>query len=305
MGDILRWEGAVDGNMALPGNYETAPGVASGSIPVITDELTFSGTPANSPSSNLDAIDGVLLNKLTIEQSYSGTLGSPTEYVIVSALVINIGGHTGARVPAGSGRIKLRIEQEATDLCTINVHNSSSSGADTPLPPVQLLSVHTGASTITTILNVYRGKVGVAVGDPAETSELVSVNVSYVANRDSDATVEIGPGVTITTVTKTGGHVDLSCAATTVENRGGTLTTRGSGAITTMTASAGTVKSNSSGTIANLNADGGLVDFTGSSAARTVTNTNRRAAGRIRYDSDVITFSNTIDTGGPVELLAA
>ena len=300
----LRWNGGTSGDLNVGANYEV-DGVPEATIPIAGDELTFSGTPDLTPATNFAALTALLLDKVTIDQSYSLELGDDDSYLELQALKVEIGQHNAQVPPTGSPRLKLHFKQDASNACDVTVHNSASQSSDLVLPPIQLLSEHTGADTILTVLNVHKGKVGVAITDPSEVSELLSANVDFVNNRDVDARLQIGPLVTIANVTKAGGDCVLESAATTVENRAGTLETRGSGAITTLTNSGGTTTCNSSGTITTLNADGGVADFTKSTTARTVTNTNRRGVGRIRFDSNVMTFTNAIDTGGPVELTVA
>ena len=96
----------------------------------------------------------------------------------------------------------------------------------------------------------------------------------------------------------------LGCAATLVEATGGDLTTYGTGAITTMTVWGGEVVPNSTGTITTLNVKGGKVDFTKSPAARTVTTVKLEKGGSLKYDPDIITITNKVDSDEPVNLIA-
>jgi len=300
----LVWTGTTDGDVNTATNY-TNNGAASGGVPIAGDELTFDHRAENNVSAALSTLAAVKLDKIIIAQSFLKEIGDADEYMEVQALAIEIGVDTAKTSPAGSPRIKLDIDQADTDACDISIHNSCSSSSDTDVPPIQLLTTHSGTDSTTVVLNVHKGQVGIAVSDPAESATLLSLNVGYKRLKDSDAHVRLGPQVTIANITKTGGEVIQECAATTVKNYAGSLETRGSGTITTLTVAGGTVTPNSTGTITTLNADGGSTDFTRSTEPRTVTTTYRRAAGRIKYDEAVMTFTNDIDTSGPVEISPA
>jgi len=303
---IMRWTGdAADNDWATVGNWE-ADGAAAAGIPITGDDVYILQT-SEGITGTLDQ-SAVVLDLLVIEQSFTGEVGDADNYLEIGALEVRIGENYDVSTPAGSARLKLHLYQTDDAACDVTIYNTATSSTDSNLPPCRLLVEHvdTGADPdATAVLSVLKGRVGLAVNDPNETSDLVSIDTGYITGRDSDARLDIGPGVTFTTLTKTGGNVTLRAAATTAINRAGTLTTRGSGAITTLTCSGGTVNSASSGTVGTLNADGGLVDFTQSTEARTVTTAYRRGEGRIKYDSSVMTFTNPIDSGGAIALSAA
>jgi hypothetical protein len=114
--------------------------------------------------------------------------------------------------------------------------------------------------------------------------------------------------VTLTTFTQQDGDAVLGCAATTVNHNGGSLETRGSGAITTLNNAAGAITTcNSTGTITALNCYG-TADFTKSTSARTVTTPKYGKGGSIKFDPGVLTRTNEIApiaTSGNITLTAA
>ena len=141
----------------------------------------------------------------------------------------------------------------------------------TAVPGGTSYGLYITGSAMTTITNTA-GQVAVA------TTANTTATVATVLN--NNGRVEIGTGVTLTTLTQTGSASDavLRCAATTVTASEGSMTIYGSGAITTLNngnAQGGaTIYANSSGTITTLNAKGGATDFSGSNTPRTVTTLN-------------------------------
>ena len=84
------------------------------------------------------------------------------------------------------------------------------------------------------------------------------------------------------------------------------MITEGSGAITTLNAFNGNVVSNSTGTITSCNiSNKGIVDFTKSAQPRTVTNPKVDDESVIKYDPNVMTFTNKITSNRPVTLTAS
>ena len=70
----LRWNGGTSGDLNVGVNYEV-DGVPEATGPIAGDELTFSGTPDLTPATNFAALTALLLDKVTIDQSYSLELG--------------------------------------------------------------------------------------------------------------------------------------------------------------------------------------------------------------------------------------
>ena len=142
---------------------------------------------------------------------------------------------------------------------------------------------------------IKKGSVGIAT-ETDDTTTVGIININYVTNRQSDATVIIGSGVTLTTLNKYGSVAFLNCAATTVLNTAGDLVTDGTGAITTLNAYGGAVYASSSGTVTTANVSGGTVDTTRSTVARTFTTVNVHYKGKFKYDKDVVTVTNAFDS---------
>ena len=166
--------------------------------------------------------------------------------------------------------------------------------------------VYIKGSAIAT-LKVARGNVGVAALD-ADTATVTTILCGLSENLQSDVDMTIGSGVTLTTLTQSGGKCLLKCAATTVNVFPGcTLTTEGTGAITTLNVHAGAkVYLKSTGTIGTLNLWGDA-DFSRDNSAKTVTTLNLKRGGTlVKHDSITIaTFTPPSSSGGAVDTIKA
>lgn len=242
------------------------------------------------------------LDSLNIGQSYTGHIGSngaagiAADYLQIKATAVNIGQHYGSGTPGGSGRIKLDLGATQS---AVTIHHTGTP-ADSYKPSVRLK-----CNNAATTLEVRKGKVGVAV-EAGETSTISIINGNYVNNKNTDADVFIGEGVTLTTLNQKGGEIVQQCAATTINTEGGKLTTAGSGAVATMNVKGGEVISNSTGTITTLHImSGGVADFTKSMAARTITNLKVEVGGKIKgFGEDYLTVTNVLKPDEPVILTA-
>lgn len=285
------WIGTVVGH---EGDASWAANWSGAAVPINADDVVFENS-AQDLNAGLN-MSAVALASLISRQTYTGKIGTTTAYWQIGTAKLEIGSYSGPGSPVGSGRIK--IDLGSATACVAVVYNTGY-GTDTDLPAVRLL-----AANAATTLEVRKGQVGVAM-ETAETSTISLITVSYDSAEESDADVFIGSGVTLTTLTKTGGECICKCAATTITNRAGTLIIDGVGAVTTLAVTGGTVYPNSSGTIGTLDIDGGLVDCTKSSKARTITTVTLDAPGQLKYDPAVMTFTNKVNSSKPVTLMAA
>lgn len=281
--------GPNDGSLAA--NYR------DGAAPAAGDELSFE-------ASAVDCLYGrALLTTFTLgsvrwTQSYTGKFGGAIFPLLIKATLAEIGENYDANTPAGSTRINVDFSTVQT---TVTVFNTAATSADTGLRPVRIRGTHAA-----NVLHVRKGLVALAASRSDETSQFSAVNVSWTTNQFGDADVTIGAGVTLATLTQTGGTVALRCAATTVNAWAGKLTTAGTGAITTVNAKGAAITANSTGTIGTLNAQAGSVDFTKSTSARTVSAVAFPAGAtcRVAWDPAVLTMAAPT-FAGPVTLQAA
>ncbi len=295
MGTELKWTGAASGDPAAAGNWNPAQ------APITGDTLRFEDNAVD-VDTNLDQ-SAILPAAIYVSHSYTGKLGtaaSPLRYG--QCAVLDIGDYSGPGSPNGSQRIFVELVS-ATGGATpvVTVHNSSSSSAEANLAPIRLLI---GDINATATLRVLKGKVSLAAAS-GQSSAVKTIDVDWVAQRNSDAELEIGDSVTgLSDLVKDGGMVTLRSACTNVTNRAGEFSSSGAGAIGTYTNEGGTGRLDSTGTVTTVNANGGTVDGSKTSAPRTWTTVNRRGKGELRYDPAVVTVG-TLNAGGPIKLAAA
>jgi hypothetical protein len=205
-----------------------------------------------------------------IEPGYGGYIGLPdvntdglpyheyrdTSYVQEGGtLVVNSGNVSLVRVYFGTTAFTARSLQtgQRTD----------------PNAPVVLLTGGAASSEC----DVSRGDVGLAVY-AGETANCPTIQMSYVSQSASDARVIGGTGLTVTTITKSGGTLELNSSVTTLtqDPNGGTTTIQ-AGSVTTLNVNGGTVVYNSTGTLATANVrNDGVLDFNQDPRGKTITN---------------------------------
>jgi trimeric autotransporter adhesin len=288
------WVGTDSGN---EGDWATAANWSPSGVPETGDNVYLENSTQGVTEGW--AQSAVTLASLNIAQSFTGYVGDADNYLAISATLMSIGHHYGPGSPSGSGRIKINVGSVQT---TIDIYNSGSP-ATTTKPAIQILGTHASNAA-----RIRKGSVGIA-WDTTEVSTFASIIGSFVSNQDSDLALFVGSGVTLTTITLTGGDTTLRCAATTLNVNGADLVTDGSGAIVTANIADGNFESNSTGTITNLNVtDEGVADFTKSAAARTVTTPKVSGGGKIKANPAVMIFTNQIareDAIGNIEYKAA
>ena len=224
--------------------WSTAANWSTGSVPVNSDDVIFQ----NSSNPCLYGIDqsAVALTSLTIDQSFTGTIGLPRvntggyteyreQYLKIGATTITIGRGPGQ----GSGRIKINTGSVQTALNIIN--------AGSPLEPDVKSVVFRGTHASNAVV-IGKGSLCVA-NFAGETSTLATLKQGYQSSVNGDTDVKLGSGVTLSsaTVTKTGGTLEINSTCQTIINTAGE-TTINSGNQTTMTVTGGTVRYKSGGT---------------------------------------------------------
>lgn len=275
-----------------PNDVSVAANWSGGAVPSSSDDVIIDGD--NDLLYNLDQ-NAISLTSLTIPSTFTGKIGRPVEdeeggyidyrdtYWKISATTITIGRGSGS----GSSRIKLNVGTVQTALTIHKTSRTASSG----LGAVIFKGTHAS-----NVVNVISGTLSIAPfgGEVATVATL----------RISNATVDAGSGVTLTTVTHTGvgvGTLLISSAVTTLNQfpGSGNLTIVGSGAITTLNCYAATTSYQGSGTITTLNVgDGATVSFDDNPIARTVTNTNLYPGCTLLDNAKTVTFTNPIAIPG-------
>lgn len=228
---------------------------------------------------------------LIFDQSFAGRVGvadvatAVGTYLAIGAPTIRIGGSSGEGSPTGSALIMIDV---GTTPSTITCLNSSSTSADTYLPPIRII----GSAPD---MRVTGGSVCVAPRQGESSTGTFKVSSG---GGSSNAYLFLGPGVSVTSLTVDGGEcVSVStatCTAATVE--GGTYDYLGTGAHTTLNVRDGVCYYSGTGTITTANVHGTL-DFSRSPAGRTVTNCTVYGGGTLNFDNGTpggIVFTNPI-----------
>lgn len=250
------------------------------------DTAPTTGDTVYAENSSAQVIEGLSNTSLAVAylnvgQSFTGYLGSstaPLTFGASTSVAMSYGSigypGTGTSAASGSGRVWIDTGSGAA---TYTVHNTASTAADTGREPCRLLF-----GSASSVLNVLGGRVGVATTYPTETATVGTVNVS-----GTSTVVNLGSGVTITTLNQSAGSTLLQSAITTVNLDAGTLTTRGDFTVTTANARGGTVYLNHTKTAGNvittLNLyDGVVIDCTGNPNAINVGTINVYGDATIR-----------------------
>lgn len=272
-----------------PNHWDVAANWNSNSVPASSDTVYVSDTDI----SILYGLDqsAVTLAALHVEQTFEGTIGLPrlntdgtNSYFEYRDTYLKIGAtnlYIGDKEGDGSERLKINLGSVQT---TALITNSGDS-PDGNTPPILLLGTHAS-----NVINVNRGIVGVAYY-PTEVSTIATLRQAFFDDATDDTTVYLGAGVTITTIAKTGGILDVNSGTTSFEQTAGT-TTFHDGAHTVLNILAGLVNYNSTGTLAvvNLSGDGVLV-FDQDARPKTVTIINK-----FTDDSEIFDVSGSIAT---------
>ena len=289
------WIGTDSGN---EGDYGTAANWSGATVPEAGDSVVF----RNSSQDCDDTLDqsAIALTSFTVEQSYTGKIGTVTGnapvYLQIATALLDIGRHDGANAPAGSTQLLLDLGSGTA--CIGTILNSATTAAAANLMPIQIIAANAG-----TKIYVKKGRVGFANATSGETSTIDTIDVGYVSSPASDATVSTGSGLTLETWNQTGGRATLRSATTVgLVIRDGQLRTEGSGAHPAISVYGGELVSNSTGTITLLNCYGGTTDFSRSNQARTVTTTDVWGGTTLKLNPAVVTLTNDPEPQEPMTI---
>lgn len=184
----------------------------------------------------------------------------------------------------GSGALNLLNLTDAAIAAYIEAYGSPVAGRK---------ALYLKGSALTTV-EIAKGFVGLA-SFPNETATITTLLVGR--GLRGDANVDVGSGVTLTTLTQNGAEVMQRCATDTTNVSGAAVwTSTGTGTIGTLNINGGEAYPESTGTVTAINLYGGLLDLTRDRSPRTVTTCNlipRFGDITIRYGS-WITFTNEL-----------
>jgi hypothetical protein len=280
-----------------PNWWSNAANWSGAAVPVSTDDVFI-----DEGSSDIKyglAQSAVTLTSLTIDQKYTGKIGLPVlnadgstsyfeyraTYLAISATTLNIGRGDGS----GSGRIKIDTGSNASTLNLLNAGTAAEQG--------RAAVIWKGAHA-SNVLNVTKGTLDVAPF-PGEVATVPVLRVGYSTNQNGDSTVRCYSGVTLTTITQTGGTLQIDGAATTINQSAGELIIL-NGAVTTLNVDGGACRYRSAGTITTLRVGtNATADYTQNNRPRTITNlVAMYSKSKLWDDAGTVTFSAGVKPTG-------
>jgi hypothetical protein len=265
---------------SLAGNWE------GGVAPATSDTVIFENN-ANDCLYDLEGLAAQTFAALWIKQSYTGKIGLPkenaNEYIEYRATYFKAG-FTVLDIGDGLGTGSPRVNLNSNANCTCTIHGSGT--AENTGVPAILLKTTTGNLT----LYVNKGDVGIAIFG-GETATVPTLNLGYLTNQEGDSTVVCGSGVTLTTVIKTGGSLDIQSNVTTVTNHAGDLSIRGAATVTTLNLNGGTCYDETTGTITAANIYG-ILDRRRTTRAQTITTLDVYAGSEYHDPAGLVTLTN-------------
>lgn len=267
-----------------PHHWDNANNWAEGSVPASTDDVVIDD--GVSIKYGL-AQSAVTLASLTVRQGFpaDAQIGLPARnengYAEYRPQRLHVNA-TVCHLDTRSAMVRLNLHTAAS---TVTVQDSGR--AEAGRFAVDLLANNSG-----TVVRVNRGQVGVAA-NANETATVSAVRVSYRDQRQADADVTLGPGLTVATVEHLGGTVLMRCGCTTYVGEGGTLRREGSGAVATFDNRGARVDDFSTGTITTFR-NGGQWWRRGA-APLTITNAYLYGGGSTTDASGWVTHTNAAE----------
>jgi len=277
---------------AGPKDWSTAANWSTGGVPASGDDVVFTNS-ANPCLYGLSQA-GVALDSLTVDQTFTGTLGNPRNnpsgyleyrptYLAVGAASVTIGGGPGS----GSGRIKI---DTGTGQTTVNVFNSGSP-AENNVKSILWKGTHAD-----NVVNISKGSFAAAYLQ-GESATIAMLNQGYQTSQAGDTDVLLGAGCTLTAIVKTGGSLtvnsDLATFSQGPGNAGTTILAAGTPAAIELTG--GTLIYRTAGSYTSLVVtENGVVDFSQDPRPKTGTHTTVFSGATLLDPGQAVTFTNPI-----------
>lgn len=270
------WIG-TDGSYLSSSNWSTSGAPANG------DHVRI---PAGSGAINGSSLDasGSSIGDFIVEEGYTNVIGSSSGYLKIYP--------TGRVVLGGTGKAYVDISDSGT---TAVVNDAAT--PDTGDRGLYLLGGDIGS------LFVNKGAVGLAWRF-GEAAGVQTVRVGYIASRNTDASVWVGPAATVTTWQQTGGTNRLAYASTstTVTVDGGSLTLESTAQMSAVTVNGGTLYHNGPGGITTLTVNAGTADLTKSLETRTIGTVKLGPRATLKYNPLHVTISAWSTPDYPVSI---
>jgi len=276
-----------------PNDISTAANWSVGSLPANGDDIWFINS-ASSALYGLTALAAVTPNSVNVDSTYSGTIGLPKvnatggyreyrqDFMQLATVATTVKVGTNPNNGPGSGRIKFDFQSYAAAIVGYSTGQAIEQGV-----PAMLIK-----GTNLTSLEMLLGTYGVAFF-PGESATLPTINVGYTQSQQSDVSLVLGAGCTLTTVDMDGGQVLLQSNATTVQQDAGSLTVL-AGAFTILVVVGGTCYYQSTGTVgtAKIGGSGGTVDCSRDMRARQFSQIYGYAGGTLNDPFRTINYNS-------------
>jgi hypothetical protein len=276
-----QWDGSSTGVWATGANWTPS------GPPADTDTAIFDFTSASGTAVAGGDNSATELAVLRIDSTYTQAFGDNGSPVIVDATLVEIGRPSGgATAGAGSGRINLSLPDAVS---TVRIYAGKTTGnTDTGKEPIR---IKTGANA-NFMYVTGAARVGVATDSIGDTAQFTTISCQH-----TDATINVGVGVTLTNWRQNGGTGNLFNALTNFLQDAGSANHYGSGTIGTANIG-GTANLNSSGTITAATVyKGGHLNLM-TSLPKTITTLTLEGGAKVSYDPAVITITNPIVLSG-------
>lgn len=202
-------------------------------------------------------------------------------------------GITALSITSGSGLIKINFGSVQTATTVYSTGSSVDSGRSA----CQLRGTHASNTLTVLSLSATSSSGDVGWGSNGETATVATV-------RQDAGNVTVGANVTLTTVTKNGGTIQLYCAGTTFNNSGDAY--MWSGAWTTVTSYGGTIYDFGTSTFTTMTLNNSAVyNSDGNVASKTITTLNMNDASQVVDTAGRLVFTNAIARKGRITVSAA
>ena len=275
---IRTWQG--NGVSSDPNDWSEAANWKEAAVPVNGDDV-FVRDSAVDILAGLDQ-SAVTLTTLHIEQSFTGLLGTATEFLQIAATDVIIGEVKTTQILAGSRRLNLDFKAGTT---RIEIINSANVPQDQGKAPIRLLIADASCDIF-----VLGGLVNIA-DEADQTSTLGDIQIS-----NSQAKVMVGSNVTYDNYIQFSGLGRLfSMPGTKLECDAGTVELFGTATLVLADIGQnGTVLNNLSGNVTTA-VIFGLLDYNGSNFTTTLATANLKIGGRIRADFARLTITSLVN----------
>jgi len=277
--------GAVTQVQAATGHWhwDNAGNWDAGAIPAAGDDVYLDFTSDEIKYGLAQSL--VSINSLTVPSSFTGKLGLPDNstsgYVEYRDTELQIG-VTTLIVGGGPGQSSPLIRINGGSVASTVRVWSTASTAET-----NRMSFRWRGTNAANVFEAYGGSCSIAIegGRTANVSGGLKI---------AGANVRVGQGVTINTLTQSGGGVELNSNVTALTKNGGDTVVYGTTAIASLTADAGATYWRSQGGISTalILGGGAAIDFSGDLRPKTVTPEVQMYAGSSLTDpGGVVTFT--------------